>query len=149
MHPSPEDLDEPALFHEGLHLFNTNEWFEAHEIWEDIWRPASGEKKRFYQGLIQAAVVIEHLRRGNPRGARSVFQSCIPKFDGITGIYMGIDVPLLIRQLTDYIAPVLNLPTSAFDPGRERGQNLPVDLNAAPKIELKYDPFAGESPAEQ
>ena len=141
-----EDLDEPALFHEGLHLFNTGEWFEAHETWEDIWRPAIGEKKRFYQGLIQAAVVIEHLRRGNPRGARSVFESCIPKFDGIEGVYMGIDVPRLIRELTDFIDPVLKLPATHFDPSRGRGQELPIDLKQAPLIDLQYDPFA-ENPS--
>ena len=71
MHSYASDTtDEAKVFHEGIRLFNEGDWFEAHEIWEDIWHVASGPRKKFYQGLIQCAVTIEHVRRGNPRGVR-------------------------------------------------------------------------------
>ena len=80
----PEDQDsdfnEAAIFHEGLKLFNGQEWFDAHETWEDIWVMASGSRKLFYQGLIQCAVVLEHVRRGNPRGVRSVWKIAFGMF---------------------------------------------------------------------
>ena len=136
------DHDEARIFHEGLTLFNDGEWFEAHEVWEDIWRDASGAKKRFYQGLIQAAVVIEHVRRGNPRGVRSVFESCMTKFEGAHGVHMGVDVDRLRDELTAFVKPILDLPAERFAPDLSRGQELPVDLRQAPTIELAYDPFA-------
>jgi len=133
--------DEAKLFHEGLRLFNTGEWFEAHEVWEDIWHEAAGVRKTFYQGLIQAAVVIEHIRRGNPRGMRNVYHSCMGKFEDMSGVYMGIDIDRLRDELTAFVQPVLDLPPERYDPKLPRGQELPVDLNEAPKIEFEGDPF--------
>jgi hypothetical protein len=135
--------DEQAkLFHEGVALFNAHEWFEAHEVWEDIWHMAQGPRKRFLQGLIQAAVTLEHVRRGNPRGVRTVFATCVPKFDGLPDLYMGVDIRRLLRELEAAIRPILDLPEERFDPALPRGQDLPFDPAAAPKIELAYDPFA-------
>jgi len=141
-HHSSEPVDEPACFHHGLHLYNTGEWFEAHEAWEDIWRPASGQWKAFYQGLIQVAVVIEHIRRGNPRGMRSVYETCLTKFEGLPPVFMGIHIPRLLESLAAFIAPVLALPAERFAAEAGRGQTMPVDLAKAPRIELEYDPFA-------
>lgn len=133
--------EESALFHKGIKLFNEGDWFEAHETWEDIWRMANDEKKRFYQGLIQAAVTIEHLRRGNPRGARSVHGTCLPKFKGLPAVYMGINIQKFLADFERAVRPTLDLPSSHFDPARPRGQELPVDWEKIPTIELEYDPF--------
>lgn len=136
------DHDEPKVFHEGIRLFNERDWFEAHEVWEDIWREASGPRKRFYQGLIQCAVTIEHVRRGNPRGVRSVWRTAKEKFTGLPSPYMGIDLHRLLDEVRTLISPVLNLPESRFDPALPRGQELPVDWKRAPRIDLSKDPFA-------
>jgi hypothetical protein len=132
---------EAQLFHEGIDLFNRGEWFEAHESWEEIWHMAEGDKKRFYQGLIQYTVTIEHIRRGNPRGVCSVYKTCIPKFDGLPCVYMGINVDYVRSSLKAMTDPVFAMEPQAFDPARGQGQAMPVDLDDAPKIELAYDPF--------
>lgn len=142
--PARYATEEARLFHEGLEWFNDGRFFEAHETWEDLWHTLSGERKRFVQGLIQYAVTLEHVRRGNPRGVRSVFKSALTKFEGLPEHYMGIDVPALLAEFRKTIEPVLDLPASAFDPALPRGQSLPVDLKAAPKIKLLYDPFGDE-----
>ncbi len=136
--------DEARLFHEGVALFNAGEWFEAHEVWEDIWRMASGPKKHFYQGLIQVAVTIEHMRRGNPRGVLSVWTTAQEKFRGIDDVYMGIDVPALLSAVRAMVEPIRRLPAEMFSPARGRGLDLPVDLSQAPRITLQWDPFAEE-----
>jgi len=136
--------EEARLFHEGLHLFNTGRWFEAHEAWEDIWHEAEGDRKPFYQGLIQAAVTLEHVRRGNPRGVRNVFASCRSKFERVPRHMMGVDTHALLEALEAFIRPVLEMPAEAFTPRTGRGQDLPVDLDEAPSLELEEDPF-GES----
>lgn len=133
--------EEPRLFHEGIALFNEGEWFEAHEVWEDIWHMASGDKKRFYQGLIQCAVTIEHIRRGNPRGTVTVFDSANAKFTGLPDVYMGINIKRLIEQIGDMVAVIRALPAQMFEPRKGRGLELPVDLTKAPKIKLEHDPF--------
>src|SRR5271165_2510542 len=44
----------------GIVLFNRHDFFEAHEVWEDLWMDTALPEKRFYQGLIQAAVGLCH-----------------------------------------------------------------------------------------
>jgi hypothetical protein len=140
--PELDETDEARLFHRGRALFNRGEWFEAHETWEEIWRPASGPRKSFYQGLIQCAVALEHVRRGNPRGVLTVLASAQARFHGLPEVYMGVNIARLLAQMERMLAPVRALPTACFKPGAGRGRKLPVDFGQAPQIELEYDPFA-------
>ncbi len=141
--PAFSSTEEAKIFHEGLRLFNDGQWFEAHEAWEDIWHMASGDKKRFYQGLIQYAVTIEHIRRGNPRGVRCVYETTLTKFKGLPDVYMGFNIPRQLAILDCLVQPILAMGPGAFDPATGRGQEMPVNLEReAPKIQLAYDPFA-------
>ena len=56
----------------GIHLFNAERFFEAHEALEDAWREAAAEDKKFLQGLVQLAVALHHHSTGNLEGSRSV-----------------------------------------------------------------------------
>ena len=139
--------DQAAIFHEGVRLFNRGEWFDAHEVWEDIWHLASGQHKRFYQGLIQCAVTLEHVRRGNPRGARNVYRSATDKLHDLPDTYFGVPVATLLSDMDQFLQPMMSMPPDAFAPGRGRkGVPIPVDLTAAPRIELIYDPFSTDPP---
>ena len=63
---------QPLLSDQGIIFFNSGRYFEAHEVWEDLWRAEKRVPSRdCYQGLIQAAVGMHHLSRGNNKdGAR-------------------------------------------------------------------------------
>ena len=137
-----ETFDEAAIFHEGLRLFNEQQWFDAHETWEDVWVMASGSRKLFYQGLIQCAVVLEHVRRGNPRGVRAVWLTAQSKFTDLPDVFIGIDIRKLLRDEQAAIQSTLDLPVERFDSRLGRGQKLPYDPSNAPMIELLHDPFA-------
>jgi predicted metal-dependent hydrolase len=63
---------EHALYLHALDLFNRACFFDAHEVWEDVWRAAPPEEKKFLQGLIQIAVAFHHHSTGNLVGARSL-----------------------------------------------------------------------------
>lgn len=68
----PVDL---AAFNRGLRLFNTAEFYDAHEVWEDVWRPLPPSmEKKFLQGLIQIAVGLHHHSTGNTVGALSLLK---------------------------------------------------------------------------
>ena len=58
-----------AGFSRGIALFNHGEFFEAHEVLEDVWRAAPPGEKKFLQGLIQVAVSFHHRSTGNLIGA--------------------------------------------------------------------------------
>ena len=135
----PPEL-ERKLYYDGITLFNEREFFEAHEVWEDIWHMAYGIKHHFYQGLIQCSVALEHYRRSNPRGVVSLFRSYNEKFVNIPPVFMGLDVKSFLTQMRDVLRPVLEA-----NPLPQRGE-IELDPSRAPTIVLQYDPFeAGEA----
>lgn len=123
------------MFREGVALFNEGQWFDAHEAWEDLWNDLEGSDKRFVQGLIQCAVSLEHMRRGNPRGAVRVYESAAGKFVGLRSPYRGVDHAALLIELGAMVSAIRGMPGEVFEPGRGRGLTLPVDLRSAPRIE--------------
>lgn len=82
----------PPLYLEGLRLFNAGAYFEAHEVLEDLWRETRGPDRGFYQGLIQLAVVLHHLSRGNAVGAGNVLKTCRRHLEPYRPWHRGISV---------------------------------------------------------
>ncbi len=76
----------------GIELFNRREYFEAHEVWEELWHDTCGPERRFYQGLIQAAVAVYHAGNGNARGARRLFHSGRRYMTAFASHHLGLDV---------------------------------------------------------
>jgi predicted metal-dependent hydrolase len=95
-------------FEEGIALFNAGRFFECHEVWEEIWKHAQGEDKRFYQGLIQAAVAILHAQRGNHEGASKLYTKASEKLDSFPDLHMGLAIAEFRRALEDFFAIALS-----------------------------------------
>ena len=91
-------MDQEA-FLRGIQLFNEAEFFEAHEVLEDVWRAAPATEKRFLQGLIQIAVAFHHHSTGNPLGARSLLVRGTRNLVGSPDDFGGIDISKLRRVL--------------------------------------------------
>ena len=92
------------LLEEGLTLFNRGQFYEAHEVWEDLWRETdTGSLRTCYQGLIQAAVALHHLGRGNTIGARSQLGKSIRNLQSGSGEMTGLDIETLIQQLSQIL----------------------------------------------
>jgi uncharacterized protein len=86
-----EDTFEEQFLH-GLRLINEKEFFEAHDVLEELWHEERGERRLFLQGMIQAAVGCYHLSNGNSTGAMSQYQKSLEKLDRYEPDYMGVDV---------------------------------------------------------
>ncbi len=81
-----------AEFDRGIALFNAANYFEAHELWEDIWRAAPATEKKFLQGLIQIAVAFHHHSRGNSEGTKSLLARARRNLAGYPDSYGGINL---------------------------------------------------------
>ena len=86
-------------FEKGLIFFDAGRYFEAHEVWEDLWRATTGLDRILYQGLIQAAVGLYHLQRGNATGASSQLAKSVVHLSGFQVNPHFIDTANLIAQL--------------------------------------------------
>ena len=132
--PMPPELEKERYI-EGIELFNAHEFFEAHEVWEDIWHMAYGRKHKFYQGLIQCAVALEHYRRSNPQGVISLYKTYQPKFVTLPEVFMGLELPPFLSAMRQALSPVID---SSVD--LQKGQ-IELDETTVPVIRLMYDPF--------
>jgi predicted metal-dependent hydrolase len=83
----------------GIRHFNAREFYDAHEVWEDVWRESHGMEKRFLQGLIQTAVALHHHSTGNVVGACSLMERALRNLAGCPGEFGGIRVRELLEAL--------------------------------------------------
>jgi len=77
---------------QGLALFNSGHYFDAHEVLEDVWRASRGVEKKFLQGLIQVAVALHHYSTGNVVGARSLLSRGRRNLEHYPEQYGGIEL---------------------------------------------------------
>lgn len=110
----------------GIEYFNACEFFEAHEVWEELWQELEGPSRRFYQGLIQAAVCLHHFGNGNTHGARKLYHSCRGYLEPYLPEYEGLHLETFLRQLQQCCQPIL-----------EGGDDVAIDPELIPEIHLE------------
>lgn len=101
----------PAQYMEGIEHFNAGRYFDAHEVWEEIWLRSSGETKLFYQMLIQAAVGLHHYERGNTRGARGMHANVTEKLSRLPSVFMSLDLGAFAADFRAYLARLIETGT--------------------------------------
>jgi predicted metal-dependent hydrolase len=89
-------------YQQGIAAFNQAEFFDAHELLEDVWRAAPPENKKFLQGLIQVAVAFHHYSTGNRVGMRSVLERAINNLSQPAGSFAEIQLPPLLSSLRQW-----------------------------------------------
>jgi hypothetical protein len=122
----------------GILFFNERDFFEAHEVWEDLWSESHGNERRFYQGLIQAAVGLFHFSGGNLGGAVKLYRSSRDYMEPCGSPFLGLDVTGFWAQMGRCFGPLL----AANDPDRA----LRPDPALVPVIALEPPPAAWPDP---
>ena len=79
----------------GLSCYRNQEFFEAHEHWEDAWNQLADPEKSFLQGLIQVTVAMHHYQHANRAGAQSLLERSLRRFDRCPESFGGVDVATL------------------------------------------------------
>jgi predicted metal-dependent hydrolase len=101
-HPGwePNTLPEEEVLRRGGQLFDDGMYWEAHEVWEEVWRRRAGQPDRdFLKGIIQGAAGMWHVTQGNYKGAVSVLGRAVQYLEPYRPEREGIDVEALWRAL--------------------------------------------------
>ena len=116
-------MDDPAyepLYLQGIEKFNECDYYECHEVWEELWTEYRGESRKFYQGLIQAAVALYHFGNGNIRGARKLHKSVHGYLESYGPHHLGLDVVGFLAAfdtcLADVAASTEDFPSIELNP---------------------------------
>jgi predicted metal-dependent hydrolase len=122
------------LYLQGIAYFNASEFFEAHEVWEDLWKDYSGDLRLFYKGLIQAAVALHHFGNGNIRGARKVYRSSRGYLEQYRPICVGLNVEKFLAEFDACFADVAA--SQEEFPHIEINPELIPEITLDPPVEL-------------
>ena len=134
-----EPLSYDPRYLAGIVLFNRGDFFEAHEVWESLWMETPAPERRFYQGLIQAAVGLCHFGNGNLRGAAKLYRSSRDYMLRFGSPYLGLDQDAFWRDMDLCFAEV---PRAAE--ANDKSVQLREEL--IPEISLDPPPEAWPSP---
>jgi len=123
----------------GILFFNEREFFEAHEVWEDLWADSHDDERRFVQGLLQAAVGLYHFENGNLGGALKLYRSSRDYMAPCGSPFLGLDAKAFWASMEECYRPLLGVerPDPSVRPDPER---MPV-LTLDPPPEQWPDPW--------
>jgi len=88
----PELLTTRPEFLEGVRLYNSGQFYEAHEQWEILWLAEERDEPRlFLQGLIQLTSAFHKLfGQRHPEGAYRLLERALAKLDAYPASYLGV-----------------------------------------------------------
>jgi predicted metal-dependent hydrolase len=96
-------------------LFNTGEYWLAHEALETVWRSIIKEDEaRVFQGLIQAAAALLHQSRGNRHGTVVVGAAALERLAGPQRPEVELETVHFRAQLARALAGEGNPPRLEF-----------------------------------
>ncbi len=127
-----ESAEYDPRYVQGVRLFNDCEFFEAHDVWEELWADYHGPSRKFYQGLIQTAVALHHFGNGNIRGAKKLYHGSRNYLEPYRPVHLGCDLDLLFTEMEECFAQVL-----------ASGEDFPevkIDPEFIPEIHLDPEP---------
>jgi hypothetical protein len=100
---------EEETLREGIDLFNQERFWEAHEVLEEIWHPATGVERDIIQGLILTAAALVHYQKNEKAVCISILGRAMEKL-GTLDNFKGLDIKRLragIEQILKDNAPKL------------------------------------------
>jgi hypothetical protein len=95
----PEDivLSPDDAVRQAQRLIDDGYPFQAHEVFEGVWKATLGEQRELWQGLAQLAVGLTHVQRGNSKGAVRLLRRGADRIDPYTAEPPhGLDVAGLV-----------------------------------------------------
>ncbi|MBI1861018.1 MAG: DUF309 domain-containing protein [Deltaproteobacteria bacterium] len=106
-------VNETEKFEQACRHFDSAEYFEAHEVWEDLWHMASGTRHAYLQGLIQVAAALHHCQNGNLRGARKLLARSLTYLEKAGAGPHEVDLVVVKDRVLD-----IELAMQAIDEGK-------------------------------
>ena len=108
----PQDTKEDHRFQSAVDLFNSREWYLAHDLLEELWHESSEPERQVLQGILQIAVAQLHLERGNLNGATILYGEGLGRLRKIGLPDLGLD----LEQLCNCVEKRLQLLQQNKDP---------------------------------
>lgn len=97
------------LMEEGVDLFNRRYFFEAHDVWEEIWQKERGPMRDFFKGLIHLAGGFHHFTNENYRGSSALLSSGVRYLEGYLPAQLGINLAAILPEVRAQLEKIVRL----------------------------------------
>tara|TARA_B100000959_G_C14944203_1_gene609158 strand:+ start:320 stop:676 length:357 start_codon:yes stop_codon:yes gene_type:complete len=94
------------LFNQGRKLYNEGNIYEAHIIWEKIWKHGDKESRKQIKGFIQLSGAIINNQYGKKHAVEYLLTKAIQNLLSLKE--SGININNLIDQINNYLALIHN-----------------------------------------
>lgn len=99
--------DAERALDEGVRLFNTGRFKDAHEEFEKGWLANEAGAANFHKGLVQACICLHHVTEGDQDGARKLYRGHRALLGAYLPSFAGLDVAHLLAGMQRHLTPVL------------------------------------------
>ena len=86
-----------SRFEIGMKLFNSCQWYNSHDVFEEIWHETGGYERQLIQGILQVAVAQVHLENGNLNGATILYGEALGRLKKFHLVNFGLDIEGLLN----------------------------------------------------
>ena len=100
---SEEIKDSQEYFYKAVNLFNSKNWYEAHDAFEHIWNTLDGDERQVIQGILQVSVAQFHLEKGNLNGATILLGEGLGRIKTRINCNFGIDLESFCNSLENLL----------------------------------------------
>jgi predicted metal-dependent hydrolase len=90
-------MADSARIAEGLALVRGGRGFDAHELFEELWRAAEPRERDLYQGLVHVAVATYQDGRGNAVGRTRQLEKALRRLSPYAPSYEGVPIESLLE----------------------------------------------------
>ena len=81
-----------SRFEIGMKLFNSCQWYQSHDVFEEIWHETGGTERHLIQGILQVAVAQVHLENRNLNGATILYGEALGRLKRFHLANFGLDI---------------------------------------------------------
>lgn len=97
------NVEQADAFQKGIDFFNSGEYWEAHEAWEDVWMPMTDtpedDGEIILRGLIQFTAGLHGLTSEKPGLGERNFRKSAQKLALYKGQFLGVNIPAIVDRL--------------------------------------------------
>lgn len=94
---------------EGIDAYNAGEYYDAHEFLEYAWKDDKGLGRDLYRSILQIAVALYQVQRGNYNGAIKMLLRVQQWLKPLPASCRGVDVAALREDAANYYSAVVEL----------------------------------------
>lgn len=92
-------VQDDERFENAVELFNSKDWYPAHDAFEELWHETSGPERITLQAFLQIAVAQLHLESGNINGATILIGEALGRLTKLGAPDLGYDIQKLGTSL--------------------------------------------------